>query len=397
MKEITKIRIIVVVISLVIAANCQGGHKQKKQEMKTKFQRTSCEMKLSAALSQFDNGQYEGAEAIANECIVSDLNLPDAHLLLGKVRIAKGDYAGARNSLETYVRLKQSSDEGWFLLGLTCERLKDNASAIIGYQKALELSPESIDYATAVGGVYAAQNDFVSAEKFYLERIAASPDNTDLKIVAAQMYLANKQSDKAIQFYEQAYLARPDDLKLLEALGSCYIIAEKWQKAHDTYKQLYKLCTDSTKKNKYLETMAFAMTEAGDYQTAMKYYSHLTERDETNAQTWVLMGQAALGADLPQQAISCSKRALALAPNMAEAYLLSGAANYKSGNYSGAIDDFHRAAADPAHTQFAWLMAARSYEKMGYVEQAKAAYEKASQFKSDSELQQLLVKSDSEK
>jgi len=394
MKKNTKIIIIFVAVSLIITANCQGGHKQKKQEMKAKWQKTSLEMKLSAAMGQFDSGQYNEAEAVAKECINPDFNLPDAHLLLGKVGIARGDFSGARSSLETYINLKQSSDEGWFLLGLSCERLNDNASALKGYQKALELSPDNIDYIVAVGRVYAAQNDFVSAEKFYLEKIAANPVDADLRVAAARMYLANKQSEKAVQLYEQARLTRPDDMELLEALGSCCILAGDWRKAGDIYKQLYQRCTDIAKKNGYLETMAFTATEAGDYRLAMKYYSHLTAQDKTNAQMWVLMGQAALGADLPQQAIICSKKAIALKPDMAEAYLLSGSANYKSGSYSQAIDDFHRAAVDSACAHFAWLMAARCYERMGYVAQAKAAYEKAAQYSGDSDLQKLIVKSE---
>jgi tetratricopeptide (TPR) repeat protein len=106
-----------------------------------------------------------------------------------------------------------------------------------------------------------------------------------------------------------------------------------------------------------------------------------------------LLGQAALGADSLQQAISCSKKVISLQPDMApQAYLLSGSAKYKSGDYSQAIDDFHRAAAGSDCAYFAWLMAARCYERMGYVAHAKAAYEKAAQYGDNSELQKLLVK-----
>ena len=139
--------------------------------------------------------------------------------------------------------------------------------------------------------------------------------------------------------------------------------------------------------------MAFTATNAADYSSAMKYYSLLTAQDKQNAQLWFSMGQAALGADSLRQALICSKKALALKPDMTEAYLLSGSANYKSGNYRQAVDDFQKAASNIGHAHFAWLMTARCYEKMGNDEQAKAAYEKASQFQADSELQRLLVKS----
>ena len=399
MVSIRKIRIAAVVLGLVIFAGCQSTnntHKQNKQQMRAKWQKTSSEMKLSAAMEQFDTGQYEQAETVAKECINSDLNLPDAHLLLGKVRLVRGDFSDAKSCFLTYVNLKQTSDEGWFLLALVCERLNDEASALRWYQKALELSPDNIDYTIAVGRMYVAQNDFVSAEKLYQDKIAANPADTDLKIAAAQMYLAWGQNDKAVGLYEQVHLTMPNNAELLEALGSCYILAGSWQKAHDIHKQLYQRCTDNTAKNGYLNIMALSATNAGDYSLAMKYYSLLTAQDKANAQLWLSMGQAALGADLPRQALICSKKAIALKPDMMEAYLLSGSANYKSGNYRQAIDDFQKAASNVGHAHFAWLMTARCYEKMGNAERAKAAYEKAAQYGGDSELQKLLVKSNQE-
>ena len=393
----TKIKILIlIVIGLIIAADCYGSTKMKKQAMKAKWQKASGEMKMSAAMSQFDAGQYEGAEATAKECIASDPNLADAHLLLGKVKIIQADYAGAKSSLETFNNLKQNSDEGAFLLGIACQHLNDNVSALGWYQKALELSPENTEYIIAIGKFYASQKKFIEAEILYQQKIATNPADIDLKMAAGQMYLDWGQKDKAVALYEQAQLASPGDVELLEALGSCYILAGNWQKACDVHKQLYKLCSDSAKKNEYLKIMAWTATEAGDYASAMKYYSHLISIEKNDAQFWISMGQAAIGADLPQDALTCSKKALELSPDMAEAYLLSGSANYIAGNYSQAIDDFHRVSADSAQNQFAWLMAARCYEKLGYVAQAKEAYEKASQFKTQSELQQYLVKSNSE-
>ncbi len=394
-----KIRVVTVVLSLVVLAGCQSTnntHTQNKQQMRAKWQKTTSEMRLSAAMEQFDAGRYEQAEAVAKECISSDLNLPDAYLLLGKVRLVGGDFSGAKSSFQTYVNLKQASDEGWFLLGLACERLNDVNAAFNWYQKALEFSPEKIDYVIALGRMYVAQNDFASAEKLYLGKIASNPGEVDLKIAAGQMYLAAGQNDKAVELYEQAHLTMPDNTELLEALGSCYVLAGNWQEAHDVHKQLYQRCTDKTAKNGYLKIMAHCATNAGDYSLAMKYYSQLTVQDTQNAQLWLSMGQAALGADLPRQALICSKKAIALKSDMMEAYLLSGSANYKSGNYRQAIDDFQKVVSSVDHAHFAWLMTARCYEKMGNAEQAKAAYKKAVQFGSDSELQKLLVKPNQE-
>lgn len=394
----TKIKIIIVIaISLIIAADCCGATKLKKKDIKAKWQRTSLELKLSAAMSQFEDGQYDAAEAGAKECVAEDANIADAHLLLGKVKIAKADYSGAKNCLETLINLKPDSDEGAFLMGIACQHLNDKASALQSYQKALELSPQNTDYIIALGKFYTSQGKFMEAEILYQQKISANPADVDLKIAAGQLYLECGQKDKAVAFYEQAQLSRPKDLELLEALGSCYVLAERWQKAHETYKQLYKLSTESEKKNVYLKVMAMAAIRSGDYISAAKYYSHLAEWDGKNAQLWILAGQAAIGANQMELASSCVKKALEISPDLPDAFLLSGSINYVDGNYSQAVDDFHKATTEPAISQFAWFMTAKSYEKMGDAYQAKAAYEKASQFPSDSVLENFLVKSDKAK
>lgn len=396
MINISKIRITVIVLCLVIFAGCQSTHSRKKKEMQARWQKTASEVKLSAAARQFEAGQYKQVEAIAKGCIDSNSNLPEAYLLLGKVRLAERDITGAKSCFQTHVGLAKSSDEGWFLLALASEQLGDKASAFTWYQKALELSPDNTDYVIAVGRMLVGQNDFASAEKLYQEKIAANPAEVDLKVAAGQMYLEWGQNDKAVGLYEQAHLIMPDNMELLEALGSCYILAGDWQKAHDTHKQLYQRCSDNTGENGYLKIMADCAINGGDYSAAMKYYSQLVAQDRDNAGLWLSMGQAALGADLSRQALVCSKKALALKNDMSEAYLLSGSANYKSGNYGQAIDDFRRAIDGSADAHFAWLMTARCYERMGNAERAKAAYEKAARSGGDSELQKLLVKSNLE-
>jgi tetratricopeptide (TPR) repeat protein len=392
MKKNTKIRITVIVVGLIAAAGCQDTHKQDKQAMRTKWYKTSCEMRLSAAAEQFDAGRYEQAGAVAEECINSDLNLPDAHLLLGKVSLVQKDYHKAKDCFQTYVRLKQTSDEGWFLLALACERLDDNASAFKWYQKALELSPDNVDYIIAVGRMYVAQDDFVSAEKLYLEKIAANPTDTDLKVAAAQMYLANRQNEKAVQLYEQACLIKPENNELLEALGSCYILAGNWQKAHDIYKQLYQRCTDDKERNEYLKIMAFTATNAADYSSAMKYYSLLTAQDERSTQLWLSMGQAALGAGAAEKAFMCGEKMMTLQPGDADATALVGCAKYVGGDYTTAIAEFEKISADDKYGAFSWLMKARCYSRLGEADMAKLAYQKALKMGPASELGKFLAR-----
>jgi tetratricopeptide (TPR) repeat protein len=385
-----KIMLLVFAVQLFLAANCQS--RTNKEKVKAKWNKDSADIKLKMAQEQFEAGQYEQAEESIRQCFDADPNISEAKLLLGKVKVAKEDYSGARSYLEDYIGSNDRDDAGLFLLAFACERSGDNASAMKWYKKALETAPDNTDYIIAVGQMYQAAGNFVLAEFFYKGKMAANQGNTDLKAAAAQMYLAQGKNDKALQFYEQASMLKPESSELLEALGSCYIITEQWAKALEVHQQLYLRSDDLEEKTRYLKTMAITAANAGDYNAAVKYYSVLTSQDKYNARLWLSMGQAALGADSLSQAIVCSRKVLELSPDMKEAWLLSGSANYKNCNYLQAAADFQKAAGMPQQAKFAWLMAGRCYEKLGRAEQANTAYEKAEQFETSSELQLLFAK-----
>jgi len=392
MVGIRKIKITVIALSLVVSTLCQGSHLQKKQEMQAKWQKTSSEMKLSAAETQIESGQYEQAEAAVKQSLEMGLNLPQANLMMGKIELARSNFEQAKRCFQNYVRFNEKDDNGWFLLGLSCERLGDNSSAMKWYKKAFEFSPDNTDYILAVGRIYLAEGNFEQAESLYLEKMASSPADTELKVAAAQMYLAQDQKDKALQLYEQASMLRPQNSDLLEALGSCYILTGQWDKALNVQQQLYSRCISREEKAGHLKTMAITAMNAGDYSDAMKYYSSLTSQDRNNAELWLSTGQAALGAGLLRQAITCSQKVLELSPDTKEAWLLSGSANYKNGNFLQAATDFQKAADVSQYANFAWLMTGRCYEKLGRGKQAQNAYEKAEQFGTGSELGQLLAR-----
>ncbi|MDD5010784.1 MAG: tetratricopeptide repeat protein, partial [Phycisphaerae bacterium] len=200
------------------------------------------------------------------------------------------------------------------------------------------------------------------------------------------------KNDEALRLYEQAVMLKPQSSELLEMLGSCYVLTKQWGKAAEIHERLYSQSDDAEEQTRYLKTMAIAAENDGDYDAAFNYYSMLTSQDKNNARLWFSMGQAALGADLLSEAIVCSRKVLALSPNMKEAWLLSGSANYKKGNYLEAAEDFQKAADVPEKAEFALLMTGRCYEKLGKDEQAKIAYKRAGQFGTNSELQRLLAK-----
>ena len=101
---------------------------------------------------------------------------------------------------------------------------------------------------------------------------------------------------------------------------------------------------------------------------------------------------AALGADAPDRALVCARRALALKPAWPEAIALQGCARYANNDYYGAIKIFKKITTDKKNEAFAWLMIGRCYQRLGQSEPAQKAYEKAANLNPEGKLITLLAK-----
>ena len=130
----------------------------------------------------------------------------------------------------------------------------------------------------------------------------------------------------------------------------------------------------------------------GQYGRAVNCYSQLSVEERDNADIWVKMGQAALGAGAPKRAFTCGQKALALQPGYTDAIALIGCAQYTGGDYTAALRSFGRIAADKKNAGFSWLMRARCYEQLGQTSKAERAYKRAREINPRSELGDFLAK-----
>ena len=87
-------------------------------------------------------GQYERAIAILQKTISHAPG--DAHLLhrLGQISMMKGDYTGARKSLEAAVKLEKHSAPLYFDLARVYEKIGKKSHSTIMLQKAIEIDPK---------------------------------------------------------------------------------------------------------------------------------------------------------------------------------------------------------------------------------------------------------------
>jgi tetratricopeptide (TPR) repeat protein len=183
-----------------------------------------------------------------------------------------------------------------------------------------------------------------------------------------------------------------NDSSIAETLGYYYVFSSRWSEGAEIFNKLIEQCQDEQKKRLYLQTAALCSMNCAQYDRAVNCYNELSVKERDNAEIWVKMGQAALGAGAAERAFMCGERALALQPGNVNAIALVGCAQYSMGDYTAAIKSFEKLTSGNKNEGISWLMRARCYEKLGRKDEAGQAYKKALEIEPHSELGDFLAK-----
>ncbi len=396
---IRKITITAMILVLAVCAGCESHSKSKKMAQE-KWDKASAGIKLNLARQKYEENCFDEAEKILSECVAADPNNAQAHLLYGKLLLAKDKQADAERELRLAVGIDGELGEGWYWLGLAAQKSGRSQQTLVYYDKALALNPTDIDYILAVAETYAEQEKFEEAIKLLEEKIAAMPREISLKTAAADLMWRLGKNERAIELYKEAMLMKDDDSNIAEALGFCYVFSSRWSEGAEIFNKLTERCStlgeadgqNEQKKNLYLQMAALCSMNCAQYDRAVNYYNELSVKERDNAEIWVKMGQASLGAGAAERALMCGERALDLQPGDADATALIGCVQYSMGDFAAAIRSFEKITSDGKNGGLSWLMKARCYERLGLNNEAGQAYKKAFEIEPGSELGNFLAK-----
>jgi tetratricopeptide (TPR) repeat protein len=372
-----KLAVMILLVALSASAGCQS-HTKSKVAAEARWNRTSAKIKLALAQQQYDSGNYEEATKLVRQCVNADPQIAPAHLLLGKLLLGEGSTEIAIRELQHTVELDDELHEGWYWLGAAAQQEREYQKAREFYDRALTLEPRNVDYVLAVADVEVALENNSRALELLQQRIQVVPHSVSLKKAAAELMLRTGKDEAAIRLYRQAMLMTADNNDIAEALGYCYVFSGKWCEAAEIFEDLLDKCSHAESKRLYLQLTALCSMNSGQYDKALGYYGRLGANERDSAEFWVNMGQAALGAGMPERAIGYGREALALRIGDLDATALIACAQYARGQYAAAADNFDKVAADQSKRGFCLLMKARCYEQLGRTEDAQRAYEEAS-------------------
>ena len=381
-KTITMSLLIAVVSVLLVGCN---DHAQKKLAAVRRWKTQSAVANLPVANDMLEKGDTDMAMQLTEKCLAVENENAQANLIKGKALYAQGKIAEAEDYIHRAVKYDSKLDEGWFLLGVLAQQNNEQHWALTYYDKAIAQAPANTEYIVAIAEVYASKGQYEKAIAVLEDKSRSMPLNKDLAVAQADLYLRSGNVKVAISIYKRVMVTNGQSPDVVAALGYCYVMDHQWAMASEIFEKLIKDAS-AQQKETYLELLAVISVNNTQYGKAVQYFDELSLSRREDADLWLKMGQAALGANASKRALACSKRALMLRSGWPDAIALKGCSQYLTGDYFKSIQTFEKIRGDEKLACFAWLMTGRSLRKIGEHERAELAFDKASALDPENDL-----------
>ncbi len=386
------------ILLLILAGVCSiwsgcaaSGRTSKKEQMLKAWEKSSIGPNLAAVRRLLEQGQVEEAKKLLAKSFQAEPDHPEANYLLARVHLAEGRLPAAQACLKKAVDGAPQMDEAWFALGLTAleqGRLEEAAESL---GKAVELKPLQVEYILTLSHCYVRQGRIEQAVDLIETKRRTLPFDTDLLLTAADLAQRSSDGERAAALYKEALWRQGDNPRVLEAVGLHYMDRQLWVPAAELFEKLFLIQTGQERRQMTLRWLSYCTLQAGRYAAALKWYDELSVLRRDDPQVWLEMGQAALGADLPDRALYCGQKALQLQPGLTEAQVVTACAFYLKNNYAEAVAVFQKVCHDSKWEAFGWWMSGLCYQRLGQNALARSAFEKASQLNPDSPLIRLFT------
>jgi tetratricopeptide (TPR) repeat protein len=225
-------------------------------------------------------GSPESAITFAEGALASAPGNPQARVALIRGLLGRGEVDRAAQELAPLMKQYPQVSVVHSLNGAIRTRKKDPAGARVSYEKALALTPRSVEAMAGVVAVDLIQDRPQQARQRIETRLAEEPDNVDLMQIAAQVYVAQRDLAKAETTLRRAIQVGPGSSRSYAMLANVLVASNKLEAARVEFDQIVQ--RDS--RNVAAQTMAAMIVHSQNkLADAKKRYETIINADPTAA------------------------------------------------------------------------------------------------------------------
>ncbi|MEM9420086.1 MAG: tetratricopeptide repeat protein [Planctomycetota bacterium] len=361
------------VVSLI---GCTNSHQEWMDNADTRWNGIRSAAMLDMAKGQFEAGALDQAEKTINEAAAVDASNPLLHLMAGRICLERGQLERAYRLFELSKELDDTNADTFYYQGVVLQRWHQHEAALDVYKKAYELEADKANRMLAVAETYVALDRpedaiaLLEQKKFYFDQ------NAGLRAMLGHLYNMKNEHKLAVENFRQATMLDPENIRYQEELALAQVAAGAHADAVHTLKYLLER-PEYSDRNDLKRSLASAEASMGRLDAARQVYIGLTRQDPTNTADWIRLGELCWKTEDLGGALIAANRAITLAPQRHEGYLLAGLVWQKREKIENALEMFDRAAELAPQDSTPLILRGISLQKTDRIAAAAEAYTEA--------------------
>lgn len=333
------------VLGLILAAGLTGcaahGEHTSRQIKAAEERQAMVKTGLSwqQAHQHFMAGNLDKALTTIDQAIELNADVARSHALRGRILMEMGRLEQARDALLTAQRLDDKHLDAHYYLGVVYERFSQPERALACYKAAAALDQANPQYVVAAGEMLIAMQRLDEAQSW----LDASKDrfthNAGVRQLLGQIAGLRGDKAQAAQYLYEARLLAPDDLPLLEELVRAQMAAGKTSDADFHLSALLRNAgyADRSDLKALRASLYMRMSRFAEARSLLSTLTADGEPGANDAALWVMLAESCVKTQDWGRLRIAANRAIALAPQRSEGYLLRALGQRQAGQLAQAL------------------------------------------------------------
>lgn len=196
---------------------------------------TACNAKFDVKTKQ----EGDGTSISGNINLEGNLDQAEEYIKLAEKYYKNKDFKSAivnyNKAMEVDPALKNTS--AYLNLGMAYDNIGNFDQAENAFNKALKIAPENSELFYKIGNHYEEKNDDDNAIDYYKKAIESNKDYEDAYISLANCYTKREELNLAIETYKKALDINDNNAKTYNNLGNAYYQKAEYDQAAESYQK----------------------------------------------------------------------------------------------------------------------------------------------------------------